>query len=65
MTLLLEDLLGRGYLPVQVRRGFSSATFANNLNHFQKAWDSGSPPATLGSDEDAQEPSDVDVSDLL
>lgn len=45
---LLEDLLGRGYLPVQLPPGFSSSTFANNLNHFQKAWDSGSPPATLG-----------------
>jgi hypothetical protein len=45
---LLDDLLGRGYLPVQLPAGFSSESFATNLSHFQKAWDAGSPPATLG-----------------
>ena len=46
---VLEDLLCRGYFPVHLPPGFSSASFASELPQFQATWDALSPqPNTLG-----------------
>jgi Reverse transcriptase (RNA-dependent DNA polymerase) len=45
---VLEALLGKGYLPVQLPPGFSSATFASELSKYQLAWEAAdTPPPTL------------------
>jgi hypothetical protein len=44
---VLEDLLARGHLPVQLPPGFSSETFSLQLATFQAAWHSQKAPATL------------------
>jgi hypothetical protein len=45
---MFEDLLAKGYLPVQLPPGFTSESFASQLNKFDKAWgSSGKPPKTL------------------
>ncbi|PXW28268.1 RNA-directed DNA polymerase [Paraburkholderia caballeronis] len=45
---MFEDLLSRGYLPVQLPPNFTSETFANELPNFQAQWDAiGTPPSTL------------------
>jgi hypothetical protein len=44
---VLEDLLARGHLPVQLPPGFSSQTFSSELSKFKAAWHVGKPPATL------------------
>lgn len=44
---VLEDLLARGHLPIQLPPGFSSQTFSLELSKFQAAWHAGQPPATL------------------
>jgi hypothetical protein len=46
---ILDDLLARGYLPVQLPPAFSSSTFASELPAFESAWSNGKPPATLPS----------------
>jgi hypothetical protein len=44
---LLEDLLGRGYLPIQLPPAFSSATFAAKLSQFVNQWPTTTPPRTI------------------
>lgn len=44
---LLEDLLGRGYFPIQLPPGFSSSSFATQLAKFIGQWPTGAPPKTL------------------
>jgi hypothetical protein len=44
---LLEDLLGRGYFPIQLPPGFSSTSFATQLPKFIRKWPTGAPPTTL------------------
>ena len=44
---LLEDLLGRGYLPIQLPPGFSSSSFSVKLPLFVHAWPTVTPPRTL------------------
>jgi len=45
---ILEDLLSKGYLPVQLPPGFSSASFASALPGYERIWEqNGEPPATL------------------
>jgi hypothetical protein len=46
---ILDDLLARGYLPVQLPPAFSSSTFASELPKFRRAWGTGKVPATLPS----------------
>lgn len=43
-----DDLLAKGYLPVQLPPGFNSSTFATQLSKYSKVWaNSGKPPKTL------------------
>jgi hypothetical protein len=44
---LLEDLLGRGYFPIQLPPGFSTSSFAAQLPNFIGQWPSKPPPNTL------------------
>ena len=44
---LLDDLLERGYFPVQLPPGFTTASFASGRQAFEKKWRRGNPPATL------------------
>ncbi|MGF6761318.1 hypothetical protein P3T24_001631 [Paraburkholderia sp. GAS33] len=45
---MLEDLLSRGYFPVQLPPNFTSETFASELPKFKAQWDAVvTPPSTL------------------
>lgn len=45
---MLEDLLSRGYFPVQLPPNFTSETFATELPKFKTQWDAVvTPPSTL------------------
>lgn len=44
---MFEDLLAKGYLPVQLPPGFTSESFAMELNKFQGVWGSTKVPKTL------------------
>ena len=44
---LLEDLLGRGYFPIQLPPGFSTSSFAAQLPNFIVHWPNKPPPNTL------------------
>ncbi|WP_312433767.1 RNA-directed DNA polymerase [Achromobacter sp.] len=44
---MIEDLLSKGYFPVQLPPNFTSETFATQLPSFQTQWDLGRPVPTL------------------
>ncbi|MCA8290782.1 RNA-directed DNA polymerase [Burkholderia vietnamiensis] len=45
---MLEDLLSKGYFPIQLPPNFTSETFASELTKFQAQWDAvDAPPRTL------------------
>jgi hypothetical protein len=44
---MLEDLLAKGYFPIQLPPNFTSESFANQLPTFRPAWEAIAPPRTL------------------
>jgi hypothetical protein len=45
---LLQDLMAKGYFPVQLPPGFSTESFSTELGQFSAAWDSTTQIATSG-----------------
>jgi hypothetical protein len=43
---IFNDLLGRGYFPIQLPPPFTSATFASQQPKFEKAWTASKVPTT-------------------